>query len=90
MAEGDDASAHKHAFRAIASEYEQSDLNPASGFAGHGAHYGRWVFRLRNGKRMTLQFDTLPDMQRAYEDLGEALGSVHQVNVNGVRQKVGL
>ncbi len=70
--------AHKHNFRATVSDYEQSSLDPASGFAGHGAHYGGWVFRLRRGKPMTLQLDTLPDMQKAYETLGESLGPVHQ------------
>ncbi len=72
---------HKHNFRAIVSEYEESSLNPAGSFAGHGPHYGRWVFKLRGGKEMTLQLDTLSDMQKAYELLGESLGPVHQVNV---------
>lgn len=73
--------AHKHNFWAAPSDYQESSLNPASGFAGHGPHYGRWVFRLRRGKPMTLQLDTLSDMQAAYELLGECLGPVHLVNV---------
>ncbi len=74
--------AHKHNFRAAVSDFEQSSLNPASGFASHGQHYGRWDFQVRGRRSMTLQFDTLSDMQAAYQMLGDTLGPVHQVNVD--------
>jgi hypothetical protein len=73
--------AHKHNFRAAMSDFEQSSLDPAGGFADHGPHYGRWVFKLRREKPMILQLDTLSDMQKAHQMLGDALGPVHQINV---------
>jgi len=73
--------AHKHNFRAAAADFEESRLEPAKTVGGHGPHYGRWVFALRNQKPMTLQLETLTEMQTAYQTLGECVGPVHQVNV---------
>ncbi len=73
--------AHKHNFRAAAADFAESRLEPAKTLGGHGPHYGRWVFTLRNKKPMTLQIESLSEMQTAYQTLGESAGPVHQVNV---------
>lgn len=73
--------AHKHNFRATAADFEESRLDPAKTLGGHGPHYGRWVFKLRDKKPMTLQLETLTEMQMAYQTLGECVGPEHEVNV---------
>ncbi len=73
--------AHKHSFRATAADFEESRLDSPKTLGGHGPHYGRWVFKLRDKKSMTLQLESLSEMQMAYQTLGESVGSVHQLNV---------
>lgn len=59
--------AHKHNLRVAAPEFESSTLEPPKAVAGHGEHYGRWLAKLRGRKPMTLQLETLEDMQRAVD-----------------------
>jgi len=72
--------AHKHNFRAAAPEFESSTLEPATTIASHGEHFGRWLVKLRGRKPMTLQLETLADMQRAVDLLPRFLPR-HSSNV---------
>ncbi len=74
-------SAHKHNFTVPVSEFEESVLQPPPALGGHGQHHGRWVFKLRGQKPMTLQLETLEEMQAAYEILPNFLGGRHKTRV---------
>ncbi len=72
--------AHKHNFHTSAGDIQRSSLDPPAALRLHGEHFGRWRLRLRDGKEMTFQLETLEDMRLAYQLL-PSLGRVHLNNV---------
>lgn len=70
----------KHNFHATTLDVETSVLKPRARLGSHGEHSGRWIFKLRGQKEMTLELQTVDDMQRAYDLLPGAIG----VHVNKV------
>jgi hypothetical protein len=74
-------SKHKHNFRVLRSEVDQTKLEPPSTFASHGHHFGRWRITFRGKKPITLQFEEFNDMQTALQTLPKFFGSRMTVNV---------
>ena len=65
-----------HNFHAMNSDVEISILQPRARYRGHGPHSGRWIFKVRGQKEMTLELETPGDMQKAYDLLPAAI-AVH-------------
>ena len=72
---------HKHNFKLQPFDFKDSHIQPASLFASHGPHAGRWKSVLRNGKKLTLEFLTNEDMQIALSLLPHTIGPVVKINV---------
>ncbi len=71
---------HKDNFRLSAVELKEGTLDPPSFFATHGLHVGRWQLNLRDGKKMTFQFEKIEDMRIALEVLPKIFSSGFHVN----------
>lgn len=72
---------HKDNFRLRTVELQGGTLDPASFFATHGLHVGRWELNLRDGKKMNFQFEKTEDMRVALDVLPNLFSSMIQVNV---------
>ncbi|HEY7165290.1 MAG TPA: hypothetical protein VIB79_12050 [Candidatus Binatia bacterium] len=65
----------KHNFHVVSSEIELSTLEPRSRYRAHGSHAGRWLLKLRGRKQMKFEFETIDEMQRAYDLLPAAIAA---------------
>lgn len=72
---------HKHDFQVRMIEVESSVLGRAARIGGHGPHVGRWSLSVRGEKPMTLQLETVGDMQAAARALPEAVSGLHRNDV---------
>jgi hypothetical protein len=72
---------HKHNFKLNSIEFQEGRIEPASSFAAHGPHVGRWNFSLRDGRKMNFQFEKNEDLQIALNALPRLL--VGRLSVNG-------
>ena len=72
---------HKDNFRLRTVELQGGALDPASFFATHGLHVGRWQLNLRDGKKMTFQFEKVEDMRIALDVVPKLFSSSVHVTV---------
>jgi len=72
---------HKDNFRLASVALQEATLDPPSFFATHGLHVGRWQLNLRDGKKMSFQFENTEDMRIALDVLPNLFSSRFQVNV---------
>jgi len=75
------ATAHKHNLLVAAGDIAASSIDPPPLFGQHGPSFGRWRIRLKDGRKLTLQFEGLEDMLIAVQHLPAILGSCLTVNV---------
>ena len=71
----------KKNFRVAPEDFTVSSLEPPAVFGGHGLHYARWKFALKDGRKLTLQTETPEDLKAAIALLPEFLGSNHATKV---------
>ncbi len=71
---------HKDNFRLRTVDLQEGTLDPPSFFATHGLHVGRWQMNLRDGKKMTFQFENAEDMRIAMDVLPKLFSSTFHVN----------
>ncbi len=72
---------HKHNFKLNPATIRESRIKPASILSFHGTQVGRWTLALRDGKKMTFQFENNEDMDVAVVSLPSAIGQVFTVDV---------
>lgn len=80
-------SRHKDNFRLGSVALQEGTLDPPSFFATHGLHVGRWQLHLRDGKKMSFQFEKAEDMRIALEVLPKLFFSTFHVNVRWNQNK---
>ncbi len=80
-------SAHKHNFRLSPSDVMDSSIEPAASALSHGPNAGRWLLTQQDGKKWSLQFESVDDMQAALEVLPVLFGSRLRVNVQWNEKK---
>lgn len=73
--------AHADNFRLEAAELSEATVDPPSFFATHGPHVGRCQLTLRDGRKMSFQFEAAGDMRTAMDVLSDLIPSGFQVNV---------
>jgi hypothetical protein len=72
---------HKHNFTLTSTDFQGGTMEPPSSFAGHGRQVGRWKFNLRDGRKMSFEFEKPEDLRAALDILPKLLGSELAVNV---------
>lgn len=72
---------HKDNFRLGAAEVQDGTVDPPSFLATHGPHVGRWQLSLRDGRKMTFQFESIEDLRSALDVLPDLFPSGQRVNV---------
>ncbi len=72
---------HRHNFKLNPATVRASRIKSPSVLPLHGTQVGRWMLTLRNGNKMTFQFENSEDMDVALAVLPSAIGQVLTVDV---------
>lgn len=78
---------HQHNFKLNPATVRVSSIRPPSALSLHGTQVGRWTLTLRNGKKMTFQFENNEDMHVAVAWLPNSIGQVLTVDVEWSEKK---
>ena len=73
-------SQHKHNVAVAIGDVLQCTLDPPATF-GHGPNKGRWSLVLKNGEKMSFQFEDLESMHAAVQTLPKIFGDDSKVHV---------
>lgn len=72
---------HRHNFKLNPASVKASSIKPPAALSLHGAQVGRWTLALRDGKKMTFQFESIADMNVALLSLPGVLGHALTIDV---------
>jgi hypothetical protein len=72
---------HPHNFKLNPATIRASGIKPPAVVPLHGTHVGRWTLTLRDGRKMTFQFESTENMHAAVALLLSAMGQVLTVDV---------